>query len=196
MLGNGIVVDEPNNLIAIAKIPLKEAQQRLCRISRADDDDRLVTKPALFQKLQKQIANGVYEEECIKEEKCQRHATDKDVRAEKIKENDEADHAVENSIKRIAENVQYRAHHPIRIRTPEKEDEDARNPAVEVECRNRVQRIAVPKEGELCARDNRDLFCQQDGKVIRKDCTENRCRMPEAKTSHVLLLSLFVIYFK
>lgn len=161
-----VVVDEADDVVAVAEVIPVVAQNALGRLARADEDDGLVEQVALLDEFlgevtdEVEVRNEEDDEESDKEARrvgaCRREVDDEQAGHE----------AVEHGKEDVARGVEDGMHLPVGVRLPEEQDEDHRDPEVEVLRRDGVRRnVGVDQVMKAqCL-----LLGHQDGDVVQQD---------------------------
>lgn len=111
-----MVVDNPHNIIAVAEVHAEEAQDALCRLARADQDDRCIEQMGLFEKEPQGVAQAEDREDHEDAEQADVETRDDDTFLEKIQKRNAGHDAVEQCIEDFLRGIQQRLHLGIDLR--------------------------------------------------------------------------------
>lgn len=166
LLGERVVVDEADDVVAVAEVIPVIAQDALGRLARADEDDGLVEQMALLDEFLGEVADEVEVRNEEDDEESDKEARRVGACRREVDDEQAGHEAVEHGKEDVARGVEYGMHLPVGVRLPEEQDEDHRNPEVEVLRRDGVRRnVGVDQVMKAqCL-----LLGQQDGDVVQQD---------------------------
>lgn len=166
LLGKRVVVDEADDVVAVAKVIPVIAQDALGCLARADEDDGLVEQMALLDEFLGGVANQVEIRHQEDDEEADEEARGQRACGREIDDEQAGHKAVEHGEKDVARRVKDGVHLPVGMGLSEEQDEDQRDPEVDVLWRDGIGRD-VPVNQVMETKGL--LLGQQDGDVIEQD---------------------------
>lgn len=154
-----MVVDDAHHVVAVAEVAIEEAQDVLCRLARANQDNGLVEEVALLEDQTQHVARREDQQQDEDAEEARIDSRQDKALLEDEEQQDAADHAVENGIEELAEGIQDRLHLGVDMRLRDEDEEDKGNPDVDVLCGDGVDDIPV-------AHPEREFLGGNDGDVV------------------------------
>lgn len=166
LLRERVVVDEADDVVAVAEVIPVVAQDALGRLARADEDDGLVEEMALLDEFLGEVADEVEVRHEEDDEESDKEARRVGACRREVDDEQAGHEAVEHGKEDVARGVEDGMHLPVGMRLPEEQDEDHRDPEVEVLRRDGVRRnVGVDQVMKAqCL-----LLGQQDGDVVQQD---------------------------
>lgn len=161
LLGERVVVDEADDVVAVAEVIPVIAQDALGRLARADEDDGLVEQVALLDERLGEVADQVEIRHQKDDEEADEEARGQGACGREIDDEQAGHKAVEHSEEDVARRVKDGVHLPIGMGLSEEQDEDQRDPEVD------VLRRGVPVDQVMETKGL--LLGQQDGDVVEQD---------------------------
>lgn len=128
LLGERVVVDEADDVVAVAEVIPVIAQDALGRLARADEDDGLVEQVALLDERLGEVADQVEIRHQEDDEEPDEEARGQQARGGEINDNETGHKAVEHGKEDIARRVEDGVHLPVGMGLSEEQDEDQRYP--------------------------------------------------------------------
>lgn len=165
-LGKRVIVDEADDVVAVAEVIPVIAQDALGRLARADEDDRLVEQMALLDERLGEVADQVEIRHQEDDEESDEEARGQQARGGEINDNETGHKAVEHGEEDVARRVEDGVHLPVGMGLSEEQDEDQRDPEVDVLWRDGIGR-GVPVDQVMETKGL--LLGQQDGDVVEQD---------------------------
>ena len=161
-----VVVDEADDVVAVAEVIPVVAQDALGRLARADEDDGLVEQMALLDEFLGEVADEVEVRHEEDDEESDKEARRVGACRREVDDEQAGHEAVEHGKEDVARGVEDGMHLPVGVRLPEEQDEDHRNPEIEVLRRDGVRRnVGVDQVMKAqCL-----LLGHQDGDVVQQD---------------------------
>lgn len=111
-----MVVYDARDVVAVAEVHAEEAQDALCRLARADQDDRCVKQMGLFEKEPQGITQAEDREDHEDAEQADVKTRDDDTFLEKIQKRNAGHDAVEQCVEDFLRGIQQRLHLGIDLR--------------------------------------------------------------------------------
>lgn len=128
LLGKRVVVDEADDVVAVAEVIPVIAQDALGRLARADEDDGLVEQMALLDERLGEVANQVEIWHQEDDEESDEEARGQQARGGEINDNETGHKAVEHGEEDVARRIEDGVHLPVGMGLSEEQDEDQRYP--------------------------------------------------------------------
>lgn len=165
-LGERGVVDEADDVVAVAEVALVVAQDALGGLARADEDDGLVEEVALLDEFLGGVADQVEVRHQEHDEEADEEPRGMGACGREVDEHQAGHEAVEHGEEDVARGVEDGVHLPIGMALPEEQDEDHRDPEVEVLRRDGVRHDLVIDQ----VMETKGLLLgQQEGDVVEQD---------------------------
>lgn len=166
LLGKRVVVDEADDVVAVAEVIPVIAQDALGRLARADEDDGLVEQMTLLDERLGEVADQVEVRHQEHDEEADEEPRGMGACGREVDEHQAGHEAVEHSKEDVARGVEDGVHLPVGMALPEEQDEDQRDPEVDVLRRDGIGR-GVPVDQVMETKGL--LLGQQDGDVVEQD---------------------------
>ena len=166
LLGERVVIDEADDVVAVAEVIFVIAQDALGRLARADKDDGLVEEVALLDELLGEVADQVEIRHQEHDEEADEEPRGMGACGREVDEHQAGHEAVDDGEEDVARGVEDGVHLPVGMALPEEQDEDHRDPEVEILRRDGVRHDLVIDQ----VMETKGLLLgQQDGNVIEQD---------------------------
>lgn len=176
-----MVVDDARDVVAVAEVAVKEAQDALGGLACADEDDGLVEDVRFLEEKAQQVAHDEHGEDDEDAEQAGIDARERDAFLEQEEQDDAAHDAVDDGAEAFADGVEHGLHLRVGVRLCEEDEEDERHPEVDVLSGYIVDDVPVAApEGQF--------FRPDDGQVVGQDeddgCQIARIFLGQASTPY------------
>lgn len=127
-----MVVDDTRDVVAVAEVALKEAQDAFGGAACANEDDGLVKDVRFLEEEAQQVAHDEHGEDDEDAEQAGIDARERDAFLEQEEQDDAAHDAVDDGAEAFADGVEHGLHLRVDLCLCEEDEEDERHPEVDV----------------------------------------------------------------